>query len=101
MASQNIGHQMINSALRIREMQNKFQTLAFHDYEFFKNLQQIHTLIIDEISMVSAALLNFISEMFSIIQQTTIAFRELNVIVTFTVHKTQGLTLSKVSLILS
>ncbi|GET00557.1 AAA family ATPase [Rhizophagus clarus] len=55
--SQNIGGQTIHSALRIRKMQNGFQTLAFHDYEFFKNLQQIDTLIIDEISMVSAALL--------------------------------------------
>ncbi|CAB5180965.1 unnamed protein product [Rhizophagus irregularis] len=80
-ASQNIGGQTIHSALRIREMQNGFQTLAFHDYEFFKNLQQIDTLIIDEISMVSAALLSFISEMFSVIQQTTIAFGGLNVII--------------------
>ncbi|RGB21875.1 hypothetical protein C1646_777075 [Rhizophagus diaphanus] len=92
--------QTIYSTLRIREMQNRFQTLAFYNYELFKNLQQFDTLIIDEISMVSAAFLSFISEMFSIIQQTTIAFGALNVIVALTVHKTQGLTLSKVSLFL-
>jgi hypothetical protein len=80
-ASQNIGGQTIHSALRIHESHNGFQTLAFHDYEFFKKLQQIDTIIIDEISMVSATLFSFISEMFSVIQQVTIAFGGLNIIV--------------------
>jgi hypothetical protein len=80
-AAQNIGSQTIHSALRIHETSNGFQTLAFYDYEFFKNLQQIDTLIIDEISMVSAALFSFISDMFSVIQQKTIAFGRLNIIV--------------------
>ncbi|CAG8731829.1 10017_t:CDS:2, partial [Rhizophagus irregularis] len=48
---------------------------------FLHNDIIIDTLIIDEISMVSAALLSFISEMFSVIQQTTIAFGGLNVII--------------------
>lgn len=80
-AAQNIGGQTIHSALRIRETLNGFQTLAPYDYEFFKSLQQIDTIIIDEISMVSAALFSFISDMFSIIKQQTIAFGGLNVIV--------------------
>ena len=80
-ASQNIGGQTIHSALRICETSNGFKTLAFHDYEFFKHLQQIDTIIIDEVSMVSDRLFSFISEMFSIIKQVTIAFGGINVIV--------------------
>jgi PIF1-like helicase len=80
-AAQNIGGQTIHSALRIHETLNGFQTLAFYDPEFYKYLQQINTIIIDEISMVSNKLFSFISEMFSILKQTTIAFGGLNVIV--------------------
>ncbi|GBB87368.1 hypothetical protein RclHR1_13810001 [Rhizophagus clarus] len=80
-AAQNIGGQTIHSALRIHETLNGFQTLAFYDHEFFKNLQQIDTIIIDEISMVSATLFSFISDMFSVIQQKTIAFGGINIIV--------------------
>jgi PIF1-like helicase/Helitron helicase-like domain at N-terminus len=80
-AATNIGGETIHSALRIQEKISGFQTLAFHDPDFFKFLKTIDTLIIDEISMVSALLFSFISDMFSIIQQQTIAFGGLNVIV--------------------
>jgi hypothetical protein len=80
-AATNIGGQTIHSALRIHETFNGFQSLAFYDHEFFEYLKTIHTLIIDEISMVSSALFSFISDMFSVIQQQTIAFGGLNVIV--------------------
>jgi len=80
-AAQNIGGQTIHSALRIHETCSGFQTLASYDHEFFKDLKQIDTIIIDEISMVSAALFSFISDMFSDIQQKTIAFGGLNIIV--------------------
>ena len=80
-AAQNIGGQTIHSALRIHETLSGFQSLAFHDHEFFKTLQAIDTLIFDEISMISAQLFSFISDMFSIIQQQTIAFGGLNIIV--------------------
>lgn len=80
-AATNIGGETIHSALRIHETLGGFQSLAFHDYDFFKFLKTIDTLIIDEISMVSNALFSFISDMFSIIQQQTIAFGGLNVIV--------------------
>ena len=56
-------------------------SLAFYDHDFFKYLKTIDTLIFDEISMVSNALFSFISDMFSVIQQQTIAFGGLNVIV--------------------
>ncbi|CAB4446691.1 unnamed protein product [Rhizophagus irregularis] len=65
----NIRSQTIYSTLRICEMQNRSQTLAFYDYEFFKNLQQIDTIIIDEISMISATLLSFISDIIKYSQQ--------------------------------
>jgi ATP-dependent DNA helicase PIF1 len=80
-AATNIGGETIHSALRIHETLGGFQTLAFYDYDFLKFLETIDTLIIDEISMVSNALFSFISDMFSIIQQQTIAFGGLNVIV--------------------
>ena len=80
-AATTIGGETIHSALRIHETLNGFQSLAFHDYEFFNYLKTIHTLIIDEISMVSSALFSFISDMFSVIQQQTIAFGGINVIV--------------------
>jgi DNA replication protein DnaC len=80
-AATNIRGETIHSALRLHESLGGFQSLAFHDYEFFKFLKTIDTLIIDEISMVSSKLFSFISDMFSIIQQSTIAFGGLNVIV--------------------
>ncbi|EXX64060.1 Pif1p [Rhizophagus irregularis DAOM 197198w] len=80
-AATNIGGETIHSTLRIHETHSGFQSLAFYDYDFFKYLKTIDTLIIDEISMVSATLFSFISDMFSIIQQQTIAFGGLNVII--------------------
>ena len=77
----NIRWKTIHSVLRIQESSSGFQTLIFHDYEYFKILKSINTIIIDEISMVSAALFSFISNMFSIIQQQTTAFGGLNIIV--------------------
>jgi hypothetical protein len=80
-AATNIGGETIHSALRVHEAFGGFQSLAFHDHDFFKFLKTIDTLIIDEISMTSKELFSFISDMFSIIQQQTIAFGGLNVIV--------------------
>jgi hypothetical protein len=80
-AAQNIGGETIHSSLRIHETSGCFQSLAFHDHNFFESLKNIDTLIIDEVSMVSALLFSFISDMFSVIQQKTIAFGGLNVIV--------------------
>jgi ATP-dependent exoDNAse (exonuclease V) alpha subunit len=80
-AAQNIGGETIHSSLRIHETLGGFQSLAFHDRNFFESLKNIDTLIIDEVSMVSALLFSFISDMFSVIKQKTIAFGGLNVIV--------------------
>ncbi|CAJ0908479.1 3670_t:CDS:2 [Entrophospora sp. SA101] len=79
-AAQNIGGQTIHSTLRIQESNSGYKTLAFSDTQFFKQLQKIDILIIEEISMVSALLFTFISEMFAKIHENTIAFGGLSVI---------------------
>ena len=56
--------------------------MAFYDLEFKKKLQSIDVLIIDEISMVSALLFNFISNLFARIHNSDIAFGGISVIVT-------------------
>ena len=79
-AVQNICGETIHSALRIHKTLGSFQSLAFYDRTFFNSLKDIDTLIIDEVSMVSASLFSFISDMFSVIKQQTIAFGGVNVI---------------------
>ena len=80
-AATNIGGETIHSALRIHETLSGFQSLAFHDHDFFNYLKTIDTLIFEEVSMVSATLFTFISDLFSIIQQQNTAFGGLSVIV--------------------
>ena len=79
---QNIGKSIIYSILRISPTQARFCTLIFHDNELKDKLKKINTIIIDEISMVSAELLNFISNTFATIHQNTTAFGGINTIVT-------------------
>ena len=73
-AAQNIGGQTIHSALRLTQSGSGYQSLAFYDLEFKKKLQSIQILIIEEISMVSATLFNFISNLFARIHNSDIAF---------------------------
>lgn len=79
-AAVNIQGQTIHSALRIWSHSGRYQTLAFTDQEFKQELRKIDTIIIDEISMVQASLLTFISEMFSGIHQIFAPFGGINVI---------------------
>src|SRR5271154_1569708 len=80
-AAQNIGGQTIHSSLRIHSYGHSYQTLAFSDLTFYQQLKSITTLIIDEGSMVSSKLFNYISQMFSYIHQNTQPFGGINVIV--------------------
>jgi chromosomal replication initiation ATPase DnaA len=80
-AAQNIGGSTIHSSLRILSTQTNFYTLAFHNNDFKDKLKIINTLIIEEVSMVSAELLEFISNMFATIHNNTLAFGGINVIV--------------------
>jgi hypothetical protein len=80
-AAQNIGGNTIHSALRITSTQRGFHTLAFYDNKFLEELKKIDTLMIDEISMVSAKLLEFISNMFASIHNNASPFGGINVVV--------------------
>src|SRR5947209_6123635 len=71
-AAQNVGGSTIHSALRLTHSASGYKSLAFYDLEFKKKLQNIKILIIDEISMVSAALFNFISNLFARIHNSEI-----------------------------
>jgi ATP-dependent DNA helicase PIF1 len=79
-AAQNIGGQTIHSALRLTQSGSGYQSLAFYDLEFKKKLQSIQILIIEEISMVSATLFNFISNLFAQIHNSDFAFGGISVI---------------------
>jgi hypothetical protein len=80
-AAQNVGGYTVHSALRLTQSGSGYQSLAFYDLEFKKKLQSIEVLIIEEISMVSATLFNFISNLFARIHNKDIAFGGINVIV--------------------
>jgi DNA replication protein DnaC len=80
-AAQNIGGHTIHSLLRIHSYGSSYQTLAFSDSQFYQYLKSIKTLIIDEISMVSSTLFNYISQMFSYIHHNVQPFGGINVIV--------------------
>ncbi|GBC00669.1 hypothetical protein RclHR1_39340001 [Rhizophagus clarus] len=79
--AQNVGGSTIHSALRLMQSGSGYQSLAFYDLEFKKKLQTIEILIIEEISMVSATLFNFISNLFARIHNSDIAFGGISVIV--------------------
>jgi Cdc6-like AAA superfamily ATPase len=80
-AAQNIGGTTIHSNLRITSTQSGFHSLAFHDNEFKQKLKEIETIIIEEVSMVSSQLFDFISDMFSAIHDNNLAFGGINVVV--------------------
>ncbi|RHZ87537.1 hypothetical protein Glove_33g284 [Diversispora epigaea] len=58
-----------------------FQTKVFTDKELKDDLINVETLIIDEISMVSDKLLDFISNLFASLHNNALAFGGINVIV--------------------
>src|SRR4051812_46901478 len=80
-AAQNIGGKTIHSELRIINTQRGFNTRAHTDNEFKSKLKNADTIIIEEISMVSAELLDFISNTFASLHNNAIAFGGINVIV--------------------
>ena len=64
----------IHSALRITNQGGTFLTRAITDPALKSTLAQVKTIIIDEVSMVSAQLLSFISDTFAKIQENSFAF---------------------------
>ncbi|CAB4412311.1 unnamed protein product [Rhizophagus irregularis] len=80
-AAQNIDGKTIHSELRIVTTQGGFYTRAHTDNELKTRLKKIDTIIIEEVSMVSAELLDFISNVFANLHNNAIAFGGINVIV--------------------
>jgi hypothetical protein len=64
-AATNINGRTIHSALRIQDTDGHFRTLAFHDPNFYADLRKVECIVIDEISMVPAALMDFMSNTFA------------------------------------
>ena len=64
-SAQTIGGKTIHSELSIISTQGRFRTCAFTNTDLNTRLKKVDTIIIDEISMVSAELLDFISNMFA------------------------------------
>ena len=80
-AAQNIGGKTIHSELRVLTTRGGFYTRALTDNEFKTRLKKVDTLIIDEISMVSAELLDFVSNLFANLHNNATSFGGINVIV--------------------
>ena len=79
-AAQNVRGSTIHSTLRIISTQTGFYALASYDNQFKNQLKMIDTIIIEEISMVSSQLLEFISNMFATIHNNNLAFGGINVV---------------------
>ncbi|GBB97346.1 hypothetical protein RclHR1_29720001 [Rhizophagus clarus] len=80
-AAQNIGSFTIHSALKIHATKGGFQTLAFNDKILKENLKKLKILIIDEISIVSSELFDYLSNMFSKLHSNSLPFGGISVIV--------------------
>src|SRR6185312_5478856 len=84
-AAQNIEDTTIHSTLKISSMNttsySSYKTLIFNSENLQNEIQQIKTLIIDEISMVSANLLTFISDLFAKLHHNHKPFGGINVLV--------------------
>ncbi len=79
-AAQNIGGKTIHSELRIISTYTGFRTRAYADKDLNTFLKKIDTIIIDETSMVSGELLDFISDIFANLHNNAIPFGGINVI---------------------
>jgi ATP-dependent DNA helicase PIF1 len=79
-AAQNVGGKTIHSELCITSTNESFYTRALTNKELKSRLMKITTLIIDEISMVSGELLDFISNIFASLHNNAIAFGGINVV---------------------
>ena len=80
-ADQNIRGKTIHSTLQITFTQGNLHTRAYANKELNDFLKKIDTIIIDEISMVSDELLDFISNIFATLKNNAIEFGGINVIV--------------------
>src|ERR1043165_6490936 len=77
---QNIGGTTIHSKLQITSIQGNFRTRAYVDNELRSSLMKVETIIIEEVSMVTAELLDYISNIFANLHNNTLAFGGINII---------------------
>ena len=77
----NIGGKTIHSTLHIVSANGIFRTRAYANKDLNNRLKQVDTIIIDEISMVSAELLDFVSNMSANIHNNAKPFGGINVVV--------------------
>jgi hypothetical protein len=80
-AAQHIGGRTIHSALRITSAGSFFKTAVFNDNSLRKQLFELDVIIIDEVSMVSAELFNYVSSLLAEVCSNGIAFGGKSVIV--------------------
>ncbi len=73
-AAQNINGKTIHSELQIKPGSNNYTSLAMQNAENRMRLREIDVIIIDEISMVSKNLLDFINKMFCELHNCAIPF---------------------------
>ena len=73
-AARNVDGQTIHSALHIRNTGTYFETLSHYNDQQRNELSQIKAIVIEEVSMVSALLLSFISLLFAKINKTSAPF---------------------------
>ncbi|CAG8703810.1 3981_t:CDS:2, partial [Ambispora leptoticha] len=73
-AAQNVGGKMIHSTLKIKQTGDYYTSLSQYDPTTKNNLSKIQAIIIEEISMVSANLFTFISNLFASIHQNSKIF---------------------------
>ena len=73
-AAQNINGKTIHSELQIKPGSNNYTSLAMQNAENRMRLREIDVIIIDEISMVSKNLLDFINEMFCELYNCAVPF---------------------------
>src|SRR6266496_2968321 len=73
-AAQNVNGKTIHSELQIKPDSNNYMSLAMNDAENRLRLRKINAIIIDEISMVSPYLLDFINQMFCELHNCALPF---------------------------
>lgn len=80
-AAQNVGGMTIHSALHITSTSGGFRTQAYTNRDLNDRLKRVDTIIFEEVSMVSAELLDFTSNLFASLHNNALPFGGVNVIV--------------------